>query len=343
MFVNKDIDLLVEELEKESRKTGSLLKEDYVKRKVDYNNDVYINVAEKLEDLGVIIESNLEGISSGDRYFSSDTFDDYLKAIGSLPLLTPEEELEYSKRMIDGDEFAKNTLIERNLRLVVSIAKRYLNRGLSILDLVQEGNIGLIRAANKFDPSRGFRFSTYASWWIRQAVTRAIYDFGKDIRIPVHAYEEISSISRFKKEFQFLHDRKPTIDEISEALKIRPERIKELNSMPAVAANLDSPVNEEGDAVLADFIVDESFDCESKAMNTFLADDLNSAMSTLLTDKEILILNMRFGLNGFSEHTLSECGEVLGVTRERVRQLQDKALNKLKRSRRTSHLKSYVG
>lgn len=266
----------------------------------------------------------------------------YLKEIGRVDLLTPEEEIELAKRIEKGDEEAKRRLAEANLRLVVSIAKRYVGRGMLFLDLIQEGNMGLIKAVEKFDFRKGFKFSTYATWWIRQAITRAIADQARTIRIPVHMVETINKLIRVQR--QLLQDlgREPTPEEIAEDMDLTPEKVREILKIAQEPVSLETPIGEEDDSHLGDFIEDQDATSPSDhAAYEMLKEQLEDVLDTL-TDREENVLRLRFGLDDGRTRTLEEVGKVFGVTRERIRQIEAKALRKLRHPSRSKRLKDFL-
>ncbi len=265
----------------------------------------------------------------------------YLKEIGRVPLLTAEEEREIAKRMEEGDEEAKRILCESNLRLVVSIAKRYLNRGLSFLDLIQEGNLGLIKAVEKFDYKKGYKFSTYATWWIRQAITRSIADQARTIRIPVHMVETINKLIRVSRQLLQEYGREPTDEEIAEEMRISVEKVREIKKISQNPVSLETPIGEEEDSHLGDFIPDEDAPAPvDAAASAMLKEQLMEVLDTLLDrEKEVLIL--RFGLKDGRQRTLEEVGKQFNVTRERIRQIEAKAIRKLKAPSKSNKLKDY--
>jgi len=266
----------------------------------------------------------------------------YLKEIGKISLLNQEEELELSKRVTKGEQEAKNRLAEANLRLVVSIAKRYVGRKLSFLDLIQEGNMGLMKAVEKFDSTKGFKFSTYATWWIRQAITRAIADQAKTIRIPVHMVETINKLKRFQRQLTLELNREPTIDELAEKIELPPDKVREIIKIDVDPISLEKPTREDEDSTVADFIKDESsLSPEEYAINEVLKDIISDALNTL-TDREKQVLKLRFGLEDGTSRTLEEVGNIFGVTRERIRQIEAKALRKLKHPSRSKKLKDFL-
>lgn len=277
--------------------------------------------------------------------FADDSVRLYLREIGKIPLLTPEEEAELAQRIVKGDKKAKDKMVESNMRLVVSIAKRYGGRGLDFLDLIQEGNTGLLRAVEKFDPSKGFKFSTYATWWVRQAITRAIADQARTIRIPVHMVETINKVLRTTRKLTSELNREPTNEEIAEALNMEPEKIDYVMRIKQDIASLDASVGRDGDdedSVLGDFVEDEDRDRpEDTAANQILKEQLSEIIATL-TDREQKIIRLRFGIGGERPHTLEEVGNEFDVTRERIRQIEAKALAKLRKNKDTKKLHEYL-
>lgn len=277
--------------------------------------------------------------------FADDSVRLYLREIGKIPLLTPEEEAELAQRIVKGDKKAKDKMVEANMRLVVSIAKRYGGRGLDFLDLIQEGNTGLLRAVDKFDPDKGFKFSTYATWWVRQAITRAIADQARTIRIPVHMVETINKVLRTSRKLTTELNREPTNEEIAEALDMEPEKIDYVMRIKQDIASLDASISREGDdeeSVLGDFVEDEERDSpEDSAANQILKEQLSEIISTL-TDREQKIIRLRFGIGGGRPHTLEEVGDEFDVTRERIRQIEAKALAKLRKNKDTKKLHEYL-
>jgi len=266
----------------------------------------------------------------------------YLKEIGKVPLLSAEEEIELAKKMELGDEDAKKRLAEANLRLVVSIAKRYVGRGMLFLDLIQEGNLGLIKAVEKFDYRKGYKFSTYATWWIRQAITRAIADQARTIRIPVHMVETINKLIRVSRQLLQELGREPTPEEIAEEMKLPVERVREILKISQEPVSLETPIGEEEDSHLGDFIQDDNVPVPSDAAAfTLLKEQLVEVLSTL-TDREQKVLRLRFGLDDGRARTLEEVGKEFNVTRERIRQIEAKALRKLRHPSRSRKLKDYL-
>ena len=266
----------------------------------------------------------------------------YLKEIGKVPLLTADEEIELAKRMENGDEDAKKRLAEANLRLVVSIAKRYVGRGMLFLDLIQEGNLGLIKAVEKFDYRKGFKFSTYATWWIRQAITRAIADQARTIRIPVHMVETINKLVRVSRQLLQELGREPTPEEIADKMDIPVERVREIIKISQEPVSLETPIGEEEDSHLGDFIQDDNVPVPAEAAAfTLLKEQLDEVLGTL-TEREQKVLRLRFGLKDGRARTLEEVGKEFNVTRERIRQIEAKALRKLRHPSRSRKLKDYL-
>ena len=266
----------------------------------------------------------------------------YLKEIGRVPLLTPEKEVDLAKRMENGDEEAKRLLAEANLRLVVSIAKRYVGRGMLFLDLIQEGNLGLIKAVEKFDHTKGFKFSTYATWWIRQAITRAIADQARTIRIPVHMVETINKLIRVSRQLLQELGREPLPEEIAKEMGISEEKVREILKIAQEPVSLETPIGEEEDSHLGDFIEDHDARAPAEeASFTLLREQLDDVLTTL-TDREQKVLRLRFGLDDGRSRTLEEVGQRFGVTRERIRQIEAKTLRKLRHPSRSKKLKDYL-
>ena len=267
----------------------------------------------------------------------------YLKEIGQIKLLSMEEELELSDRILQGDEEAKRTLAEANLRLVVSIAKRYVGRGMLFLDLIQEGNIGLMKAVDKFDVGKGFKFSTYATWWIRQAITRAIADQARTIRVPVHMVETINKLARIQRQLTLELNREPTEEELAEKMHTTVDKIRDIYKISQEPVSLETPIGEEEDSHLGDFIKDErNVSPEEYATNEMLKDEISKVLLTL-TEREEKVIRLRFGLEDGKSRTLEEVGQLFGVTRERIRQIEAKALRKLRHPSRSRKLKDYMG
>lgn len=266
----------------------------------------------------------------------------YLKEIGKIPLLTGDEEVDIAKRMENGDQLAKKELAEANLRLVVSIAKRYVGRGMSFLDLIQEGNLGLMKAVEKFDYTKGFKFSTYATWWIRQAITRAIADQARTIRIPVHMVETINKLVRIQRQLVQDLGRDPLPEEIAKEMNLDVEKVREIQKIAQEPVSLETPIGEEEDSHLGDFIPDDDILSPSDAATfTLLKEQLSSVLETL-TDREKKVLTLRFGLDDGRARTLEEVGKEFDVTRERIRQIEAKALRKLRHPSRSKQLKDFL-
>lgn len=312
-----------------------------------------------LDDISEM-EPNLDDIDDEEEDLSSidfSTYDEigddsvklYLREIGKIPLLTPEEEMELAQKIVSGSEKekkkAKDKMAEANMRLVVSIAKRYSGRGLDFLDLIQEGNTGLLRAVEKFDPEKGFKFSTYATWWIRQAITRAIADQARTIRIPVHMVETINKVLRTQRRLTQELNREPLVEEVAKAMGMEPEKIEYVMKIKQDIASLDASVGRDGedeDSSLGDFIEDEErVSPEDAAANQLLKEQI-AAILRGLTEREQKIIKMRFGIGGGKSHTLEEVGAEFSVTRERIRQIEAKALNKMRKNKATKKLHEYL-
>lgn len=293
-------------------------------------------------------EADIDTLNSG-QYFddiSDDSVRLYLREIGKIPLLNAEEELELAQKVVAGDKRAKDKMAEANMRLVVSIAKRYSGRGLDFLDLIQEGNTGLLRAVEKFDPDKGFKFSTYATWWIRQAITRAIADQARTIRIPVHMVETINKLLRTQRRMTQELNREPTIVELAKELEMEPEKVEYVIKIKQDITSLDAGVGRDGDdeeSILADFIEDEdSKTPEESATSQLLKEQIQAVISTL-SEREQKIIKMRFGLDNDKSHTLEEVGQEFAVTRERIRQIEAKALAKIRKHKDAKKLHEYLG
>lgn len=315
------------------------------------DEEVIISSSDDLE--GPALEEDIEVEEEIDDStivgYADDVSDDsvrlYLREIGKIPLLTGEEEYKLAQKVVAGNKKAKNKMIESNMRLVVSIAKRYSGRGLDFLDLIQEGNTGLLRAVEKFDPEKGFKFSTYATWWIRQAITRAIADQARTIRIPVHMVETINKLLRTQRRMTQELNREPTIDELSKELEMEPDKIEYVMKIKQDITSLDASVSRDGDdddSVLGDFIEDEErISPEDSASDQLLKEQVQSVLSSL-SDREQKIIKMRFGLGDGKSHTLEEVGQEFSVTRERIRQIEAKALSKLRKNKDTKKLYEYL-
>lgn len=323
------------------------------------NVDILDSLYTELADAGIEMTSGDVSSDSGEwepeeeevvlneQVYLDDIADDsvrlYLREIGKIPLLTAEEELELAQRVVKGDKKAKDQMAEANMRLVVSIAKRYVGRGLDLLDLIQEGNTGLLRAVEKFDPDKGFKFSTYATWWIRQAITRAIADQARTIRIPVHMVETINKLLRTQRRLTQELNREPTNEEIAEAMDIDVEKVEHIMKIKQDISSLDASVrDDEEDSVLGDFIEDEdTISPEESATGQLLKEHVKDMLSAL-TEREQKILRMRFGLDDGKSHTLEEVGQEFNVTRERIRQIEAKALAKLRKHKDAKKLHDYL-
>ena len=304
-----------------------------IKDKEAEEKDRLINLTQKELDLEAILSKELE---------LDDPVKMYLKEIGQIDLLNAEDEVNLAKRMQLGDHRAKKKLVEANLRLVVSIAKRYVGRGMLFLDLIQEGNMGLIRAVEKFDYRKGYKFSTYATWWIRQAITRAIADQARTIRVPVHMVETINKLIRVSRHLLQELGREPTIDEIADRMEISEDKVREILKTAQEPVSLETPIGKEEDSHLVDFIEDKDSPAPPKiASYTLLKEQLDDVLKTL-TYREKRVLEMRFGISSGHPHTLEEVGKEFGVTRERIRQIEAKALRKLRHPSRSKKLKDYL-
>ena len=362
-----------EEKEKAKEKVAKIIKKAKEKGKITYgelalelddvNQDQIEKVFDVMEEMGVDVlkddfddEPNEEDLKEVenlklDEVTQDDTFeginvDDpvrmYLREIGRIKLLTYDQELDLAKRILDGDEEAKQELAEANLRLVVSIAKKYVGRGMLFLDLIQEGNMGLIKAVEKFDYTKGFKFSTYATWWIRQAITRAIADQARTIRIPVHMVETINRLIRTSRHLLQQYGREPTPEEIAAEMEMPVEKVMEIQKIAQDPVSLETPIGEEDDSHLGDFIQDEDSPApQDAAAYTLLKEQLNEVMQTL-TPREAKVLRLRFGLDDGKARTLEEVGKEFDVTRERIRQIEAKALRKLRHPSRSKKLKDYM-
>ena len=309
--------------------------------RMDDDEDMEPELFEDGEEEEPIDVDNLD-LSIPDGVSLDDPVRMYLKEIGKVPLLSPEEEIELAKRMELGDENARKRLAEANLRLVVSIAKRYVGRGMQFLDLIQEGNLGLIKAVEKYDYSKGFKFSTYATWWIRQAITRAIADQARTIRIPVHMVETINRLIRTSRQLLQELGREPTPEEIAEKMEMPVERVREIMKISQDPVSLETPIGEEEDSHLGDFIQDdEASQRAEEASYTLLREQLEEVLKTL-TPREEEVLRMRFGLIDGKPHTLEEVGKKFDVTRERIRQIESKALRKLRHPSRSKKLRDFL-
>ncbi len=369
---NKESKVKVEENKKsEEDKVKEIIEKAKTKGKITYgelateldeaNPDQIDKVFDAFEDLGVdILQEDLEepdiedlqevedipveelDLNNMDGVNIDDPVRMYLREIGKIPLLTYDEELSLAKRVLEGDEEAKQKLVESNLRLVVSIAKKYVGRGMLFLDLIQEGNMGLIKAVEKFDYTKGFKFSTYATWWIRQAITRAIADQARTIRIPVHMVETINKLIRTSRHLLQQMGREPTPEEIAKEMEIPVEKVMEIQKIAQDPVSLETPIGEEDDSHLGDFIQDDDSPApQDSAAYTMLKEQLEEVMNTL-TPREAKVLKLRFGLEDGKARTLEEVGKEFMVTRERIRQIEAKALRKLRHPSRSKKLKDYM-
>ena len=308
-------------------------------------NKIEIVSEEGLGDIDEVEDNSddiLAELSASKDIKISDPVRMYLKEIGQINLLSNDEEFEYAHRAVEGDEYAKKILAESNLRLVVSIAKRYVGRGMLFLDLIQEGNIGLMKAVDKFDPEKGYKFSTYATWWIRQAITRAIADQARTIRIPVHMVETINKIARVQRQLTQELNREPTDEEIAKKMNMPVDKIRDVYKISQDPVSLETPIGEEDDSHLGDFIKDErTMSPEEYATIEMLKEELSGVLLTL-TEREEKVLRLRFGLDDGQCRTLEEVGQVFNVTRERIRQIEAKALRKLRHPSRSRRLKDFM-
>ncbi len=356
----KSIDTIKKELIEIGKKEGfityEMLAKEFKSLDVDSDtlDDLYntlvenkIEVISETTDNDITIEENLEDLEVEDLTMSKDIkINDpvrmYLKEIGRINLLTTDEEFEYAGRAVEGDEYAKKMLAESNLRLVVSIAKRYVGRGMLFLDLIQEGNIGLMKAVDKFDPTKGYKFSTYATWWIRQAITRAIADQARTIRVPVHMVETINKLARVQRQLTQELNREPTEEELAKKLNISIDKVREVYKISQDPVSLETPIGEEDDSHLGDFVPDErTMSPEDYATAEMLKEELADVLKTL-TEREEKVLRLRFGLDDGQCRTLEEVGQIFGVTRERIRQIEAKALRKLRHPSRSRKLKDFL-
>ena len=338
MSTLEKLDLSVEQIEQvcETLDTLSITVEG-----AELDIDVEEPIADTEPPLEIAEEELVDPVELAAEYNLDDPVRMYLKEIGQVKLLTAEEELELAQRVAEGDRVAKDKLTEANLRLVVSIAKKYSGRGLHILDLIQEGNTGLIRAVDKFDYTKGNKFSTYATWWIRQAITRAIADQARTIRVPVHMVEVINKVTRCNRKLVQELGREPTMEEIADDLGLPLDKVMEANRTAADTLSLDTPVGDEEDTTIGSFVEDDNTPGPADATsNTLLAEALNEILDTL-TEREADVLRMRFGMYDGRNHTLEEVGQLFGVTRERIRQIENKAIRKLRHPSRAKKIKDF--
>ena len=345
--------VLVKKLIEKGKKSGALTYKEIMDEldEIDLSPDQIEKIYEVLESMGIEVISDIEqesveedlDLSVPEGIAIDDPVRMYLREIGRIPLLTFDQELDLAKRILDGDEDAKKQLAESNLRLVVSIAKKYVGRGMLFLDLIQEGNMGLIKAVEKFDYTKGFKFSTYATWWIRQAITRAIADQARTIRIPVHMVETINKLIRTSRHLLQQLGREPTPEEIAEEMEIPVEKVMEIQKIAQDPVSLETPIGEEDDSHLGDFIQDDDSPApHDSAAYTLLKEQLEEVMNTL-TPREAKVLKLRFGLEDGKARTLEEVGREFEVTRERIRQIEAKALRKLRHPSRSKKLRDYMG
>jgi len=307
------------------------------------NVEIIENYAQNIEEtLQVPVEEEIESALSTEGISIDDPVKVYLKEIGRVPLLTSDEEVELAIRMANGDEEAKRRLSEANLRLVVSIAKRYVGRGMQFLDLIQEGNLGLIKAVEKFDHTKGFKFSTYATWWIRQAITRAIADQARTIRIPVHMVETINKVKKVSSQLLHKNGHEPTAEEIGEELGMSADKVREIMRVAQEPVSLETPIGEEEDSHLGDFIPDDDTPAPADAASHILLREQLSEVLHTLTPREEKVLRLRFGMEDGRSRTLEEVGKEFNVTRERIRQIEAKALRKLRHPSRSKKLKDFL-
>ena len=354
---SKTIDTVIKDLVSHGKASGHVSTGEILEAmgEMDFNPDEIEKLYDSMESMGVEIVEGLDepaeqghakheevAIPTGEISTTDDPVKVYLKEIGNVPLLSAEEELELAKRISEGDEKARRRLSEANLRLVVSIAKRYLGRGMHFLDLIQEGNLGLIKAVEKFDYSKGFKFSTYATWWIRQAITRAIADQARTIRIPVHMVETMNKVKRVSGQLLHSNGQEPTPEEVAEELNLPVEKIREIMRASQDPVSLETPIGEEDDSHLGDFIPNnDALAPADEASHVLLKEQLLEVLDTL-TPREKKVLEMRFGIEDGRPRTLEEVGKEFDVTRERIRQIEAKALRKLRHPSRSKRLKDYL-
>lgn len=351
---------LIDDLVEQGKAKGKLTTKEIndVLEELEFDMEQIDKLYDTLESLNIDVMENLAG--GGEEFATVNTNQDlevslsaeginiddpvkvYLKEIGRVPLLTPEEEIELATRMDAGDPAARKRLSEANLRLVVSIAKRYVGRGMQFLDLIQEGNLGLIKAVEKFDHTKGFKFSTYATWWIRQAITRAIADQARTIRIPVHMVETINKVKKVSSQLLHKNGHEPTAEEIAAELDMPVDKVREIMRISQEPVSLETPIGEEEDSHLGDFIPDDDAPAPAEAAShTLLREQLSEVLSTL-TEREEKVLRLRFGLEDGRSRTLEEVGKEFSVTRERIRQIEAKALRKLRHPSRSKKLKDFL-
>lgn len=343
------IDLEVEKIIELGKKNGEISMDTVTERFANLSPDEIDEVLKKIADSGIKINEDViipEDSEEMEKLMSQVYVDDpvkmYLKDIGKVPLLTQEQEIELAKKMADGDEEAKRKLSESNLRLVVSIAKRYVGRGMLFLDLIQEGNFGLMKAVEKFDYTKGFKFSTYSTWWIRQSITRAIADQARTIRIPVHMYETINKQKKVTRDLFQEFGREPTVDEISKRMGIPVEKVIEIQKISQDTVSLDTPVGEEEDSTLGTFIQDENAVSPADSASIMMLKEQLMEVLATLTPREQKVIMLRYGIEDGHTRTLEDVGKEFSVTRERIRQIEAKALKKLRQPSRSKKLRDYV-
>ena len=337
---DEDIDIIDEDEKNDSNSNKSTSKSDKKKSKKSTSSNK--KDSEDDDEDSDDDDGKLKNISISAEGATDDPVRMYLKGIGQVDLLDKQEEVELAKRIEKGDEEAKSQLVEANLRLVVSIAKKYVGKGMSFLDLIQEGNMGLMKAVEKFDYTKGYKFSTYATWWIRQAITRAIADQGRTIRVPVHMVEKINKLIKIQRQLLQEKGREPTPEEIAEEMDISADKVSEIKKIAQESVSLDTPIGEEEDSSLGDFIEDtKTPEPSSTVSKNLLKEQLDSVLDTL-TDREKRILELRFGIEDGRPRTLEEVGKEFGVTRERIRQIEAKALRKLRHPSRSKKIKDYL-
>lgn len=350
----------VEQLIESAKEKGTVSESDilHIAEQSGFDNDQFDHLCEMIEGSGIEIDytdadadadvtpdevnDDIEKLLADEGVAVDDPVRMYLKDIGRIPLLNQEREQQLSELIAQGDEKAKNELVEANLRLVVSIAKRYVGKGIFFLDLIQEGNLGLMKAVDKFDYTKGYKFSTYATWWIRQSITRAIADQARTIRIPVHMVETIHKVSRASRQLLQELGREPTHKEIGQRIGLSPDKVREILKIAQDPVSLETPIGEEDDSHLGDFIPDNETPAPADAASyQLLREQLNSVLATL-TPREELVLKLRFGLDDGRTRTLEEVGQEFDITRERIRQIEAKALRKLRHPSRSKRLKDYL-
>ena len=338
----KEISDMIEEMDFDPDQLNAIY-DNCEANNIEIVDDLDIDASISLDDdIDIDLSDDLEKSLSTEGIAIDDPVKLYLKDIGNYPLLSADEEAELAERASQGDSEAKKRLEEANLRLVVSIAKKYVGRGMQFLDLIQEGNIGLIRAVDKFDHSKGFKLSTYATWWIRQAITRAIADHSRNIRLPVHMVETHNKIKKAANVILSQTNREPTHEEIAEMIGISPDKVREVIRFSQDTLSLETPIGEEEDSHLGDFLPDDNAPApEESAHNTMLKEQLNEVLATL-TEREAMVLKLRFGLDDNKARTLEEVGERFDVTRERIRQIEAKALRKLRHPSRSKKLRDFL-